>query len=626
MFSPRKPEKSHELEYSYDGLPMPVIENLVFEGGGVKGAAYLGVLEALDERDVLDKIKRVGGSSAGAITALLVGLGLSVSQIKTELYEHNFIDFMDPIPGHEKDLQLILQEKLAKLITVAMDTPNYGILKGERFLNWAKDCITKVLGNPDATFKDLHDYILSHPNSGLKDIYVTASNITSDKLEIFSFETVPDMPIALAVRASMSFPAAFEAVRYQIPGRNKEELFVDGGLFENYPLIVMFDKINYVPKGYEVFFHQTEMNPSVLGIKIDTADEIARIFWNIRSYQAVATMADKPTKGVKLHHVSDASNWKEQYGISHLYGRSSLYNPFGGIKLTANVDQATKEHEYRERTSHRSIQTYDCGIKTLKFDLTAEDLESLRLSGKNATEIWWHNYREGAELAMLIPKHIKLVTGIQKMSLEELLFLYEKNKDTLKELKSKSTGASATESYFYTGIAYADTYENLYALEKAIIARVGAELKALAAVQLAEAQHQTPKKEDLELVKDSIFANAPEALSENELTIIASLRLLVQLNCEHLTAILQKERQIFNKDHVLVGLPQPINEDLTFNSAALETVKAGKLSSIQRQHYQEVVMAAQAQVSTFTQYNTMLETLTARITPQPSQSNSHRLG
>ena len=44
-------------------------ENLVFEGAGIRGIAYCGALMELDEKGMLADIKRVGGTSSGAITA-----------------------------------------------------------------------------------------------------------------------------------------------------------------------------------------------------------------------------------------------------------------------------------------------------------------------------------------------------------------------------------------------------------------------------------------------------------------------------------------------------------------------------------------------------------------------------
>ena len=56
-------------------------KNLVFEGGGVKGIAYVGALEVLDREGILKDIKRVAGTSAGAMVAVLIGLGLHGSDL-----------------------------------------------------------------------------------------------------------------------------------------------------------------------------------------------------------------------------------------------------------------------------------------------------------------------------------------------------------------------------------------------------------------------------------------------------------------------------------------------------------------------------------------------------------------
>jgi len=42
------------------------LENLVFEGGGVKGIAYAGAVQSLKNHSLLEKVKRVAGTSAGA--------------------------------------------------------------------------------------------------------------------------------------------------------------------------------------------------------------------------------------------------------------------------------------------------------------------------------------------------------------------------------------------------------------------------------------------------------------------------------------------------------------------------------------------------------------------------------
>ena len=54
--------------------------NLTFEGGGVKGIAYIGAMQILEGRGVLPGIRRVGGTSAGAINALIFALGYSIAE------------------------------------------------------------------------------------------------------------------------------------------------------------------------------------------------------------------------------------------------------------------------------------------------------------------------------------------------------------------------------------------------------------------------------------------------------------------------------------------------------------------------------------------------------------------
>jgi predicted acylesterase/phospholipase RssA len=86
---------------------------LVFEGGGGKGFAYLGALQALEDPAIGilkysehpdtklpvltpgDRIEGIGGASAGAITALLLSCGYSSSDIKKFMELTNFDLFFD---------------------------------------------------------------------------------------------------------------------------------------------------------------------------------------------------------------------------------------------------------------------------------------------------------------------------------------------------------------------------------------------------------------------------------------------------------------------------------------------------------------------------------------------------
>jgi hypothetical protein len=76
------------------------VENLVFEGAGIKGVAYSGVIKELERTGIISNVKRVCGTSAGAITSLMVSIGYSSSEIyqiisETKFQKFNYGQFSD---------------------------------------------------------------------------------------------------------------------------------------------------------------------------------------------------------------------------------------------------------------------------------------------------------------------------------------------------------------------------------------------------------------------------------------------------------------------------------------------------------------------------------------------------
>src|SRR5215218_4145686 len=70
-------------------------QNLVIEGGGVKGTAYAGAFEVLEQQGILDQVGPVAGTSAGAITATLVALRYRPDQIRSLVFNIPFKQFED---------------------------------------------------------------------------------------------------------------------------------------------------------------------------------------------------------------------------------------------------------------------------------------------------------------------------------------------------------------------------------------------------------------------------------------------------------------------------------------------------------------------------------------------------
>ncbi len=229
-------------------------KNLVFEGGGVRGIAYAGALSVLEERGMLRSVKRVGGTSVGSITAMLVALGYTASDMKTILDNLKIQQFND---GH-----WFFIGGFHRLIR------HYGWYRGERFERWLETLIARKTGNPNLTFAQLHQYSNNATDAIYKDLYVTGTDLTDQKTVVFSHEHTPDMSLKTAVRISMSIPLYFGAVflndRQEVVRKPRKgqryHILVDGGLTANYPI--------------ELFDTNGQANPETLGLKLERPEQI----------------------------------------------------------------------------------------------------------------------------------------------------------------------------------------------------------------------------------------------------------------------------------------------------------------------------------------------------------------
>jgi NTE family protein len=198
-------------------------KNLVFEGGGIKGIAYAGALMELEKKGILENIKRVSGTSAGAITATLIALGYNNNEIAHIVKNMDFEEFFDDEWG------------------IIRDTINFfnkfGFFKGKKFRDWIANIVKAKSGNSEATFNDLIRY---NKKQKFKELFVIGVNLSTGYAEVFSHEHTPRMCIADAVRISMSIPFVFFPV-IGIRG----DYYCDGGLIDNYP-VKIFDRVKYV--------------------------------------------------------------------------------------------------------------------------------------------------------------------------------------------------------------------------------------------------------------------------------------------------------------------------------------------------------------------------------------------
>lgn len=220
------------------GPPLPApssFQNLVLQGGGVKGVAYIGAFQQLQALGMLDRIQRVAGTSAGAITATLLALHYTPQEIQWLTFKT--IDFQDFEDGGATGIIRLFRR--------------FGWYKGDYFLHLMRCLVEIKTGNPHSTFGDLQQ-------KGFRDLHVFATDVSTGQSIEFSAEKTGGVEVARAVRMSMSIPLFFASVDFRLDANS--DVFVDGGVLRNYP-IDTFDTAGALAK----------INPGTLGLSLSSA-------------------------------------------------------------------------------------------------------------------------------------------------------------------------------------------------------------------------------------------------------------------------------------------------------------------------------------------------------------------
>lgn len=155
---------------------------LVLSGGGMRGAAHIGVIKALEEHHISPT--HIAGSSAGAIVGSLYAYGYNSDEILTFF----------------KEVQLF------SITKYAINKP--GFIDAEKFYDEFK----VYLKGDDFSFLK-------------KKLFITATNILNGKLKIFE-----KGELIKPVLASAAFPGLFAPVKI------KSSYYIDGGALNNFPL------------------------------------------------------------------------------------------------------------------------------------------------------------------------------------------------------------------------------------------------------------------------------------------------------------------------------------------------------------------------------------------------------
>ena len=182
------------------------IDTICMSSGGIKGIAFVGALDYLNNEKLIDilKINNWVGTSVGSILSLLFLIGYTPAEIGDFIIDFNFT---------KMNLDISVENVFTK----------YGINNGERFEFVIKSFLKNKLGVEDINFYNLYQITK-------KNLIIIGTNFSKSCEEAFSWDRTPDMSVITAIRISSSVPIFFTPVLYN------GCYYVDGGIKNIFPI------------------------------------------------------------------------------------------------------------------------------------------------------------------------------------------------------------------------------------------------------------------------------------------------------------------------------------------------------------------------------------------------------
>lgn len=252
----------------------PPITVLVLSGGGAKGVAYSGFVDALEANGVMKLIKKISGASAGAISAALLASGMShagFDRISDDISLVKLLNSSKPevsiwqnrlskLGEQLKNIPLaqLLCDLLPRLGSKGM--PLEELIRKESCAAFLQRCaeaktplsvealkvVAEVEEKKYVTFANLAALSKEIPQIKTLEMTGTAMFEEGTQSVVFSADLTPDMDIAVAAHISASLPVVFSKPTLQgqpFQPMGTTTAFADGGILNNTPVPAIYNPV-----------------------------------------------------------------------------------------------------------------------------------------------------------------------------------------------------------------------------------------------------------------------------------------------------------------------------------------------------------------------------------------------
>ena len=201
---------------------------LVLSGGGAKGIAHIGVIQAFEENGI--PIDYITGTSMGAIVGSLYAAGLSPDEMIALIASPGFTDWSTGKINPDYVYYFLRQPETPAFINLNLGKDSASV----------KSVLPMSLINPipmNMAFLDIYSRYTAQCGGDFDKLFVPFACVTSD---VYAKHKVvlSKGSLADAVRMSMSFPGIFEPIELDgVP-------MYDGGIYDNFPVDAMMERFN----------------------------------------------------------------------------------------------------------------------------------------------------------------------------------------------------------------------------------------------------------------------------------------------------------------------------------------------------------------------------------------------
>jgi predicted acylesterase/phospholipase RssA len=366
--------------------------DLVFEGGGAKGLAFVGALTAFERRG--HTTRRVIGTSAGSILAALLASGYTASEALAAISERlpdgrpRFASFLQ-IPTiadnplltgdmrnwlntqlDNPDVPDLIEPLVDRVIdsVVKRDTTRHlvslllwgGWYADDEFLRWLREKLdSNGRACSAATLQQLNE------RTGV-DLSVVASDVSGQEMLVLNHRTAPALPAAWAVRMSMGCPFAWPEVIWRpewgtYRGRDLAgHRVVDGGLLSNFPIKLLVSSDEHIDE----IMGKDAASENVIGFLIDESLPVPGAGEPPQDASAFPALLDRLD-------VVQGMIWR--------------------IRGLADTVLTARDKFMNEKDQRLVCRLPAQGYGSLEFDMSTERMQAIRSAGEAAAE----RYLEG---------------------------------------------------------------------------------------------------------------------------------------------------------------------------------------------------------------------------------------